>query len=118
MSTSTITAGAAAGIAIGRPVFGFLVAANVASFFYIIRQKRRRRKVRTTLDQNIVDDENNFQKVELGTDEEALKRKPTVRYELADEPIDRVELRGGMTELDELEDGDVRQLQSGRTLVI
>jgi hypothetical protein len=44
-----------------------------------------------------------YKKAELGTDEEMVKKKPSVRYELADEPAKVAELRGSEPHRGELE---------------
>jgi hypothetical protein len=66
-------------------------------------RRSKHRKAKVPSPGNGAQEEDKYKKAELGADEEVVKRKPTVRYELADEPVTPAELRGSDPEPRELE---------------
>jgi hypothetical protein len=79
-------------------VFGALVAVAI---FLFLRKKKQLREIEIP---DAMGKKNEYEKAELGTDEEVVKRKPTVRYELADKSLS--EMENGRTEPVELKGCD------------
>jgi hypothetical protein len=54
---------------------------------FVPPKEKTLRKVKTL---GVIGEERGHEKAEFGTDEEAVKRKPTVRYELTDESVNEM----------------------------